>query len=186
MNLLAAHSLAYTHFPSAPMRPGTRLIDVSNDGQRSRLLARSTDKGFAMTEISGPELRLEIKQNAFGFKVQGRANGKDVDLVAVTDAAGMEVEGDIGGHEVGLRLQRWGNDDEASLRGLVGGRRVQLTRHAQLDGSVLSGYVGGRRFSIREREMPSECLNLDSALYLAPLLVSLAPPAEPGRIDYVA
>ena len=62
-----------------------------------------------------------------------------------------------------------GFSSEATVTGYVGDQRVQVTQRRQLDGHMLSGYLGAQRFTLKEREMPGDGVQLEPIEYLAAL-----------------
>ena len=106
-----------------------------------------------------------------GVNIRGFCPAGQVELVRRLQGTSSDpiISGTVGGRPVELELRSWSRS-EATVTGFVGNERVQVTQHRQLDGHVLSGYLGTQRFSLREREMPGQGVELQPIEYLATLV----------------
>lgn len=157
--------------PGIPAQGRGLLGQVGTDNLRLSA-SRAAGEACVVAGARGDDrVELNVAPDGKGVSIQGYGPGGQVDLVRRQQGNSSDpiVTGTVGGRPVQLELRGWSRS-EATVTGYVGDQRVQVTQRRQLDGHMLSGYLGSQRFTLKEREMPGDGVQLQPIEYLAALV----------------
>lgn len=162
---------AIVRTPGIPAQGRGLLGEVGTDNLRLSA-ARAPGDACLVTGSRGEDrVELNVAPDRAGTSIQGYGPGGQVNLIRRQQGNSSDpiVTGTVGGRPVQLELRGWSRS-EATVTGYVGDQRVQVTQRRQLDGHMLSGYLGSQRFTLKEREMPGDGVQLEPIEYLAALV----------------